>query len=106
YRLSFLFNLFCRMMLRTKLQDHLSGFFAVRREAILGLDLDDIFGGYGDYFIRLLVEFLARGSTVLEVPVYYHARSHGESKTQFLRTFARYTRAVVQLAFQPRPDAS
>src|SRR5882724_4281315 len=27
YRLSFLFNLFCRMLLRTKLQDHLSGFF-------------------------------------------------------------------------------
>ena len=106
YRLSFLFNLFCRMLLRTKLQDHLSGFFAVRREAILALDLDDVFGGYGDYFIRLLVEFLARGSTVLEVPVYYHARSHGESKTQFLRTFGRYTRAVVRLALRPRPEPS
>ena len=57
----------------------MSGFFAARREAILALDLDDVFDGYGDYFIRLLVESLARGSTVLEVPVFYPARVHGES---------------------------
>jgi dolichol-phosphate mannosyltransferase len=102
YRLSFLFNFFCRMLLGTKLQDHLSGFFAARRATILDLDLDDIFEGYGDYFIRLLVETLARGSTILEVPVYYPARSHGESKTKFLRTLRRYTRAVVRLAVRPR----
>ena len=98
YRLSFLFNFFCRMLLGTKLQDHLSGFFAARRETILALDLDEIFGGYGDYFIRLLVESLARGSTILEVPVYYPARIHGESKTKFLRTLRQYTSAVVRLA--------
>jgi len=103
YRLSFLFNFFCRLVLGTKLQDHLSGFFAARRESILELDLDDIFDGYGDYFIRLLVGALARGSTVLEVPVYYAARSSGESKTKFLRTLAQYTRAVVRLALRPRP---
>ena len=103
YRLSFLFNFFCRMLLGTKLQDHLSGFFAARRATILDLDLDDIFDGYGDYFIRLLVESLARGSTVLEVPVYYPARSHGESKTKFLRTLGQYTSAVVKLAARRRP---
>jgi len=102
YRLSFLFNFFCRMLLGTKLQDHLSGFFAARRTTILDLDLDDIFEGYGDYFIRLLVESLARGSTILEVPVYYPARSHGESKTKFMRTLRQYTRAVVRLAVRPR----
>ncbi len=98
YRLSFLFNFFCRVLLGTKLQDHLSGFFATRRETLLALDLDDIFGGYGDYFIRMLVESLARGSTVLEVPVYYPARVHGESKTKFVRTLVQYTRAVLRLA--------
>ncbi len=103
YRLSFLFNFFCRMLLGTKLQDHLSGFFAARRTTILELDLDDIFEGYGDYFIRLLVESLARGSTVLEVPVYYPARSHGESKTKFLRTLGQYASAVVKLAVRRRP---
>lgn len=106
YRLSFLFNFFCRLLLGTKLQDHLSGFFATRRETLLALDLDDIFGGYGDYFIRLLVESLARGSTVLEVPVYYPARVHGESKTKFVRTLVQYTRAVVRLAGRrPTPRA-
>ena len=103
YRLSFIFNFFCRLALGTGLQDHLSGFFAVRRETLLQLDLDDIFDGYGDYFIRLLVEALARGSTVLEVPVYYPARVHGESKTKFLRTLLQYTRAVVRLALHGRP---
>lgn len=103
YRLSFIFNFFCRLALGTGLQDHLSGFFAVRRETLLQLDLDDIFDGYGDYFIRLLVEALARGSTVLEVPVYYPARVHGESKTKFLRTLVQYTRAVVRLALHGRP---
>ena len=101
YRLSFIFNFFCRLLLGTGLQDHLSGFFAVRRKTILGLDLEDIFDGYGDYFIRLLVESLARGSTVLEVPVYYPARIHGESKTKFLRTLSQYTRAVLRLALRP-----
>jgi dolichol-phosphate mannosyltransferase len=103
YRLSFLFNFFCRMLLGTKLQDHLSGFFAARRATILELDLDDIFEGYGDYFIRLLVESLARGSTVLEIPVYYPARSHGESKTKFFRTLGQYAKAVVRLAARSRP---
>jgi dolichol-phosphate mannosyltransferase len=103
YRLSFLFNFFCRLLLGTGLQDHLSGFFAVRRETILQLDLDDVFDGYGDYFIRLLVESLARGYTVLEVPVYYPARIHGESKTKFLRTLSQYTRAVLRLALRRRP---
>jgi dolichol-phosphate mannosyltransferase len=102
YRLSFLFNFFCRMLLGTKLQDHLSGFFAARRATVLALDLDDIFEGYGDYFIRLLVESLAHGSTVLEIPVYYPARSHGESKTKFMRTLGQYTRAVVRLALRRR----
>jgi dolichol-phosphate mannosyltransferase len=102
YRLSFLFNFFCRLLLGTKLQDHLSGFFAARRESILALDLDDVFQGYGDYFIRLLVESLARGSTVLEVPVYYPSRSAGESKTKFLRTLLQYTRAVLRLALRRR----
>lgn len=106
YRLSFLFNFFCRLLLGTKLQDHLSGFFAARRATLLALDLDDVFAGYGDYFIRLLVESLSRGWTVLEVPVFYHARSAGESKTKFLRTLGLYTGAVVRLAARrPKPSA-
>jgi hypothetical protein len=53
-----------------------------------------------------LVESLGRGGTILEVPVYYPARSHGESKTKFLRTLAQYTRAVVRLAGRRRPRPS
>lgn len=98
YLLSFCFNLFCRLVLRTNLQDHLSGFFAAERPRLLDLDRDGIFTGYGDYFIRMLWQWLRRGRSVLEVPVYYAARSEGESKTKFFRTFVRYTAAVLRVA--------
>jgi len=98
YLFSFWFNLFCRLVLRTKIQDHLSGFFAARREALLDLEGAAIFQGYGDYFIRMLVQWLERGRSVLEVPVYYRARKHGESKTKFINVLVKYTGAVLRLA--------
>jgi len=102
YLFSFWFNFFCRLVLRTKIQDHLSGFFAARREALLDLDGQVIFQGYGDYFIRMLVQWLQRGRSVLEVPVYYLARKHGESKTQFMRVLITYTGAVLRVAWGRR----
>jgi dolichol-phosphate mannosyltransferase len=102
YRFSYLFNFFCRLTLRTKIQDHLSGFFAARRAALLDLERETIFLGYGDYFIRMLVQWLERGRSVLEVPVYYLARRHGESKTKFIGVLLKYTGAVLRLAFGRR----
>lgn len=99
YRLSFLYNIFIRIMFQTQIQDNLSGFFAVRREQLATLAplYDRIFYGYGDYFIRLLLAAWRGGWKILEVPVFYILRRHGDSKTGFWRIFRDYTTAVIDL---------
>jgi dolichol-phosphate mannosyltransferase len=97
YYSSFLYNLFIRLMFRTQVQDNLSGFFSIYRQKLTELDLDQIFYGYGDYFIRLLITAWRKKLVMLEVPVFYRLRRHGHSKTQFIRTFAQYTLSVLRL---------
>jgi len=99
YRLSLLYNVFIRLLFYTQIQDNLSGFFAVRRETLFPLQpkFDRIFYGYGDYFIRLLLLAWRNDWKILEVPVFYILRRHGESKTGFWDVFRDYTLAVVKL---------
>ena len=97
YNYSFLYNLFVRVTLRTQIQDNLSGFFAMSRDKLMLLDLDRIFGGYGEYFIRLLFVSWRKGFRLLEVPVFYVLRRHGTSKSQFFKMLRDYTRCVLSL---------
>jgi dolichol-phosphate mannosyltransferase len=96
YLFSLLYNYFIRFTFQTQIQDHLSGFFAVRRERLYSLRprFDRIFYGYGDYFIRLLLVAWRANWRILEVPVFYILRRHGDSKTGFWRIFRDYTLAV------------
>lgn len=102
YRFSLLYNYFLRFLLQTQIQDNLSGFFAVRRERLFELEpkFDKIFYGYGDYFIRLLLVAWRSNWRILEVPVFYILRRHGDSKTGFWRIFRDYTSAVLRLRVQ------
>lgn len=97
YLFSFIYNLGLRFLFGTRVWDNLSGFFAIYRSRLYELDLDRIFYGYGDYFIRLLMVGWRRGWRMLEVPVFYRLRPHGHSKTQFLNVFVRYTWAILKL---------
>jgi dolichol-phosphate mannosyltransferase len=97
YVFSFVYNLGLRFLFGTRVWDNLSGFFAIYRERLLELDLDQIFYGYGDYFIRLLMVGWRRGWCMLEIPVFYRLRMHGHSKTQFLGIFSQYTTAILKL---------
>ncbi len=99
YRMSLLYNVFIRLLFHTQIQDNLSGFFAVRRETLFQLQpkFDRIFYGYGDYFIRLLLLAWRSDWKILEVPVFYILRRHGESKTGFWDVFRDYTLAVLKL---------
>jgi len=94
---SLLYNYGIRLLFRTPVHENLSGFFAMYRDKLVSMDLDQIFYGYGDYFIRLIMVAWQRGYNMLEVPVFYRLRMHGHSKTQFLSTFIRYTRALLSL---------
>lgn len=97
YVFSFIYNLGLRFLFGTRVWDNLSGFFAIYRQRLFELDLDQIFYGYGDYFIRLLMVGWRRGWRMLEIPVFYRLRTHGHSKTQFIRTFTQYTISIVKL---------
>ena len=52
--LSWLFNIFVRVMTGGKVTDSLYGFFAIKKDVIKKVKFDDIFWGYGDYCIRLI----------------------------------------------------
>lgn len=99
YRASLIYNFFLRVLFMTQIQDNLSGFFAVRRERFFQLAplFDAIFYGYGDYFIRLLYVAWRKNWKILEVPVFYILRRHGDSKTGFWSIFRDYTSAVLRL---------
>lgn len=94
---SLVYNYGIRVLFGTPVHDNLSGFFSVYRHKLESMDLDQIFYGYGDYFIRLLMVGHKRGYRMLEIPVFYRLRMHGHSKTQFLKTFGRYTTALLAL---------
>lgn len=102
YRFSLLYNYFIRFLFQTQIQDNLSGFFAVRRERLFEVQekFDQIFYGYGDYFIRLLLVAWRSNWRILEVPVFYILRRHGDSKTGFWSIFKQYTAAVLKLRVQ------
>ncbi|MCB0091640.1 MAG: glycosyltransferase [Caldilineaceae bacterium] len=99
YRASLLYNVFIRFLFHTQIQDNLSGFFAIRRERLFELEakFDRIFYGYGDYFIRLLLLAWRANWKILEAPVFYILRRHGDSKTGFWKIFRDYTAAVLKL---------
>lgn len=97
YYYSYLFNLLVRLALRMQIQDNLSGFFAMRRIKLNKLQLNKIFIGYGDYFIRLLHASAKAKYSILEIPVFYHIRAYGQSKSSFLNMIINYTKTVLDL---------
>lgn len=94
---SLIYNYAIRLLFGTPVHDNLSGFFSIYRDKLFSMDLDQIYYGYGDYFIRLLMVANKRGYNMLEIPVFYRLRLHGHSKTQFLSIFTQYTRALLGL---------
>lgn len=94
---SFWYNFFIRQVLNTRVQDNLSGFLCIHHQALMRLDLNDIFYGYGDYFIRLVYWAVRHRLRILEIPVYYQNRLFGTSKTNLLKLLVSYTAAVLRL---------
>lgn len=102
YHLSFAYNFFIRQLLRTQIQDNLSGFFAIKKTKLMKLPTQKIFSGYGDYFFRLLFYAWKEKFQMLEVPVFYRLRFHGQSKSKFLTLLIDYTKALLKLRFSQK----
>lgn len=92
-----IYNIAIQLLFGTPVHDNLSGFFAIYRNKLATMDLEQIYYGYGDYFIRLLMVANKRGYNMLEIPVFYRLRMHGHSKTQFIATFIQYSQALLML---------
>jgi dolichol-phosphate mannosyltransferase len=99
YIFSLVYNLFIQMILWHCIRDSLSGFFAVRRPALMSLPLESIFRGYGEFFIRLTYTARRHGLRVQEIPVFYTLRQSGVSKSRFGAMLRDYTACVLALRF-------
>lgn len=97
YLASMAYNWGLRLLLRSQIQDSLSGFFCIRRAALHRLPSDAIFFGYGDYFFRLLFYAQRRGASVIEMPVVYDTRRKGKSKSVFWKLLFSYSAAAIEL---------
>lgn len=97
YMASLVYNWFLRAILHTQVQDNLGGYFIMKREKVLSLPLDQIFYGYGEYFFRLLYFAEKSGLKIIEIPAVYRLRTHGASKSNFLKMFISYFRAALFL---------
>jgi dolichol-phosphate mannosyltransferase len=92
-----LFNKFIHYTLGVRTTDNLSGYFAFNRKILEGIDLQSIFYGYGDYFIRFLYIMQQHNRFILEVPVVYKDRKGGLSKTNLKSELFRYTGTVLKI---------
>lgn len=97
YLASMTYNWMLRIVLRTQIQDSLSGFFTIRRSTLSALPWDSIFFGYGDYFFRLLFFAQRSGASIIEMPVVYDTRRKGSSKSVFWRLLFSYSAAMLRL---------
>jgi dolichol-phosphate mannosyltransferase len=102
YVASFVYNLLVRLIIRTQIQDNLGGFWVADAGLIRRLPFEEIFFGYGDYYIRLLHFAQKTGMKVIEVPSQYGARASGTSKSNFAKLLFQYSAMVLKLAWRNR----
>lgn len=98
--ISLIVNKLINFILNIKLNDHLSGFFLLPKNCLDELNLNKIFYGYGDYYIRLLFYLKKKGYSVTEVPVRYGLRKNGYSKSKFIKMFINYLWSTLKLKYE------
>lgn len=95
--LSWFFNLFVRVMLGLKTTDNLSGFMAVKREVFTGMNLDEIFQGFGEFHIPFIWLAHRKNLKISEIPVIYQDRTYGTSKFKPVENLINYTKTVLKV---------
>jgi dolichol-phosphate mannosyltransferase len=98
--LSWIFNIFVRILTKGQITDNLYGFFVIKKDSLIKLNFDDIFWGYGDYYIRLLYFLQKNKAEILQVPAQNGRRLSGQANTAFLRVFFQYSIETIKLAWR------
>jgi dolichol-phosphate mannosyltransferase len=93
---SLLFNKFVNFCTRNKFTDNMSGFFILKKKYCLNT-LDDIFYGYGDFYIRLLFYMSYKKIKIIEILVKYGQRKYGESKSRLVNMLIIYAYITIKL---------
>ena len=95
--LSWVFNVFVRIMTGGQITDNLYGYFAIRKNVIRKCPYDQIFWGFGDYYIRLLFYLQQLRCKILQFPAINETRLYGKGNSAFLKVFLTYLIAVFKL---------
>lgn len=93
---SLIFNFFVNFVTGGKLSDNLSGFFIINKNN-LKKDLDKIFYGYGDFYIRLLYFVQKQNTSIFDFPVKYDLRKYGQSKSRLVKMLISYTIETIKI---------
>jgi len=104
YVCSLIYNWFIRVVLRTQIQDNLSGFLGIRRSVLDHIPFDRVFYGYGEYCFRFLHYGQRAGCRIIELPVEYRTRQKGASKSNFWKLLLTYTRELFLLCLDVRRE--
>lgn len=100
FLMSWLFNIWSRIITRHFITDTLFGYLAIKREILDQLNSNDIFWGYGDYCIRLMYYLQNRKVKILQIPASHTPRVHGKGNTKFFKTFMQYSIETLRLCIK------
>lgn len=90
YMLSLFFNLSLRLFFSYPIYDNTSGYYAIKKSALVRLQPEKIYYGYGEYHLRLVYFSYKAGLSIGEVPVWYENRRHGYSKSNYCKMMFSY----------------
>ena len=90
YWTSLSLNFFLKILLKSKIHDLTSGYYIIKRGALMKLPLKKIYYGYGDYFIRLIYYAQEKKLLISEKPDYFPERWSGKSKSRLGQMILSY----------------
>lgn len=100
--LSWVFNIFIRLMTGGKVTDSLYGYIAIKKEVLNSVRFDKVFWGYGDYCIRLFYYLQKNKASILQFPAVNGKRIGGNANSRFFKVFRQYFTEVIKLSYHIR----
>ena len=98
--LSWIFNIWVRLLTQKFVTDSLYGFVAIRRSVMKRIDYDKVFWGYGDYCIRLMYYLQQMNAEILQFPAVNGKRLKGKGNSNFLKVFKQYAWETLSLVYR------
>lgn len=102
--LSWIFNVFVRIVTRKFVTDSLYGYFAIKRDIIEKIEYNHVFWGYGDYYIRLMYYLQENRESILQFPAVNGKRLSGEANGSLIKVFWQYMRETLRLVFGKKEE--